>query len=511
MKQFGCFRLDEKNACLWRDAQMLPLTPKPFALLRYLVEHPQQLITHDELLDALWPETFVQPQVLRTYILELRRLLGDDRDEPRYIQTVQRRGYRFLAEVHDAPTSNLPGRGKQVFGREAELATLRHCLECASRGERQIIFLAGDAGIGKTALVEAFCAEARLNESVQIGWGQSVEGFAGKEPFYAIREALGLLASGEQGEMRSALKRFIADATGKQPLLSEFCETIEGLTQKNPVILVLEDLHWADASTLDLISALARRKTKAKFLLLATCSPTGMITAESPRQLKQDLLTRKLATRIDLGPLDKEAAGKCVKRALGSENLPKGLTSFLHQHSEGNPLFLESALEHLQQQKLLSTDCGELRLTVPLAELRLGVPDGIAGMIELQLERLSREERRLLEASAAAGTVFPAWATAAALDISVAEVEEQCEALARGSRLIANAGQDELPGGARSSFYVFCHSFYREALYNGASASLRARCHLRIAERLRELFAGREADVALELAAHYEAAGVPAP
>src|SRR5471032_3131760 len=99
MKQFDCFGLDTANQCLMRGGVPIDLPPKPFAMLRYLVENPGRLITHDELLDALWPETFVQPQVLRTYMLDLRKLLGDDAGHPRFIQTLPKRGYCFVAEV----------------------------------------------------------------------------------------------------------------------------------------------------------------------------------------------------------------------------------------------------------------------------------------------------------------------------------------------------------------------------------------------------------------------------
>lgn len=99
MHSFGAFQLDSANECLWRDGQRLTLTPRPFAVLRYLVENPERLVTHTELLEALWPQTYVQPQVLRTYVLELRKLLGDDPACPRYIETIPKRGYRFLARV----------------------------------------------------------------------------------------------------------------------------------------------------------------------------------------------------------------------------------------------------------------------------------------------------------------------------------------------------------------------------------------------------------------------------
>src|SRR5580692_9529358 len=106
MKYFDSFGLDTANECLWREGARIPLAPKPFAVLRYLVENPNRLVTHDELLDALWPETYVQPQVLRTYVLELRRVLGDDARQPRFIETLPKRGYRFMALVTERAASD---------------------------------------------------------------------------------------------------------------------------------------------------------------------------------------------------------------------------------------------------------------------------------------------------------------------------------------------------------------------------------------------------------------------
>ena len=153
MKRFGCFQLDAANECLWCEEKQVPLAPKPFAVLRYLVENPQRLVTHDELLDALWPETYVQPQVLRTYVLELRKLLGDDPHEPQFIQTVPKRGYRFLSKVTPV-RQELPESSEEalhIVGRDAELEKLTADLEHAAKGNRKLIFLTGDAGCGKSS------------------------------------------------------------------------------------------------------------------------------------------------------------------------------------------------------------------------------------------------------------------------------------------------------------------------------------------------------------------------
>src|ERR1700691_2181493 len=121
MKQFACFQLDTQNECLWQDGARVALTPKPFAVLRYLVENPQRLVTHDELLEKVWPNTYVQPQVLRTYVQELRKLLGDDAENPRFIQTIRNRGYWFTPRVEDGSAceagvsqpSEIVGRGDE--------------------------------------------------------------------------------------------------------------------------------------------------------------------------------------------------------------------------------------------------------------------------------------------------------------------------------------------------------------------------------------------------------------
>src|ERR671923_2889593 len=106
--RFADFHLDPDNACLWRGTQPIALTPKAFDVLHYLVTHPDRLVTKDTLLDAVWPELAVSDTVVRIAIGELRRALGDTAQAPRFIATVHRRGYRFVAPVV-AHTEEEPG------------------------------------------------------------------------------------------------------------------------------------------------------------------------------------------------------------------------------------------------------------------------------------------------------------------------------------------------------------------------------------------------------------------
>ncbi len=529
MKQFGCFQLDTRNECLWQNGAQIGLTPKPFAVLRYLVENPQRLVTHDELLDKLWPETYVQPQVLRTYVLELRKLLGDSAESPRFIRTVPGRGYWFLAQVEDANgyAADTPGpQPGRIVGRQQELGQINGLLRQAKQGDRQVAFITGESGMGKTALIDLFCRQLCNEDQMHIARGQCVEGFAGKEAYYPVIEALGQLCSQNDGRKHvhvmqqkapswyAQLAALHADgsvavamsARGER-MLNEICDAIEVICSETTLVLAFEDLHWADLSTLDLISALARRRQAARLLLLASYRPAEVSGGQHPlKRLKQDLVTHRLCTDVSLRPLARDAVREYLIRELDQETLPTGLPSFVHQHSEGNPLFMIAMLEHLIAQGFIRQQAGIWQLRSALAEIDMGVPTALSEMIEMQIDRLDAADQRLLEAASLIGVIFPAWAAAAALDGDLEDIEDQYERLTRRLHFLHPAGHDELPDGTQSAFYVFAHGLYREVLRARQSPVRRARRHLRVAEKLEKLFAGREQDVSSELAMHFEAA-----
>jgi DNA-binding winged helix-turn-helix (wHTH) protein len=145
--EFAGFRLDTINLCLWRrgkvgEDERTGLTPKAFDVLRYLVEHAGRLVTQDEILGALWPQSYVQPEVLKHHVLEVRKALGDDPRNPRFIETLPRRGYRFISPVTSGPETHRPADAELVHhgrlvGRDGAFADLRDCLGKASRGQRQ--------------------------------------------------------------------------------------------------------------------------------------------------------------------------------------------------------------------------------------------------------------------------------------------------------------------------------------------------------------------------------------
>src|SRR5262245_44264488 len=285
MKEFDAFRLDPVNHRLWRGEERVTLAPKAFDVLRYLVQHADRVVTQQEILEAVWRDTYVNPEVVKKYVLEVRKVLGDRSDRPSFIETFPRRGYQFVAPVSDTgdTSSSVPVRPVTMVGRDRSRALLETALESARRGQRQVVFVTGEPGVGKTTLVDAFQRRAAERASVRISRGECVEGFGGKEAYYPILGALGRLLCDSnhdqlivtlaryaptwlvqfpslvKGDAREALRRETVGTT-RERMVREICEALEAFTIDDPLVLILEDLHWGDVSTLDIISAVARRR-----------------------------------------------------------------------------------------------------------------------------------------------------------------------------------------------------------------------------------------------------------
>lgn len=225
---FPPFHLDSSGQ-LWRGEEERVLRPKTLAVLHYLVQQAGQVVSKDELLSAVWPEVIVSEAVLTVCINELRQALADDSRHPRFIATVHRRGYRFIAPLRSAPpvasaklqgpstlplqVSSLQPQASIVVGREAELEQLQQWWELARSGQRQVVFIAGEPGIGKTTLVDCFLArisQARAHaHEFWIGRGQCVEQYGEGEAYLPVLEALGQLCRGPEGQpVREVLHRY---------------------------------------------------------------------------------------------------------------------------------------------------------------------------------------------------------------------------------------------------------------------------------------------------------------
>ena len=543
MKEFPPFRLDPVNQCLWRrsaagEDERILLTPTEFSVLDHLVERAGQLVTHRELLDAVWPRTAIEPQAVKSKVFHLRRALDDDPKQPRYIETVSRRGYRFVARLADVEVSRaeappgVPAVEPRLVGRRAALAELWQCVQAARDGHLEIVFITGEPGIGKTALVEELGRQvSATHPGMQIAHGQCVEGFGSKEAFYPVLQAIGQLCRGPLGasvvdtlashaptwlvqfpafltrEHRETLKQEILGAT-KERMLREIGEALETIAATTPLLLVLEDLHWADSFTLDLISALARRRLPEKVVVIATYRPTDVARSAQPlHALKRDLVARRLCREIVLEPLAESEIAQYLTLGGPSAEVPEQLASLLHRHTEGNPLFMTTVLDHLIRRGLVERNRDGWRLRRPAEEISLEVPESLRQMIGAQIEHLTEPEQRVLEVASIAGVSFAPALSALSADVDTAAFEECCDALARRGHILRLAETQQLPDGRIIQRYTFAHALYRETLYERQAPARRVMLHRRRAEILEQVFATALDDVTPEIAHHFEKGG----
>lgn len=539
MIEFPPFRLDTANQCLWRrsadgsDLRVL-LPPKAFALLRYLAEHPGRLVTEDELLKAVWPKVYVQPEAIKSQLYEIRKVLGDHPKMPRYIETLPRRGYQFIAAVLEAPSADPLAAARpisrRVVGRERTFSELRDRLRAASGSQRQVVLITGESGIGKTTVVDEFQRQTTCDfPSVRIARGQCIDAFGGTEAYYPILDALDQLCRGSSAAStieilaaqaptwlvqfpalltqrhRELLRQELLGAT-RERMVREICTALETLTADTPLLLVLEDVQWVDHSTVDVISALARRRETAKLILVATSRPIDMLDSDHAfKALRQNLMLRQLCHEIELAPLTEAEVAKYLAADSSQAGPPKGLTELIQRHTEGNPLFMVAALDHLTERGFISRENGSWQLRMPLEEIDLGVPESLRQMIDAQIERLSTEEQRALEAASVEGPVFSVSVSASPLaDKNAEDLEILYETLARRCRMVRSIGIQRVPDGSTVARYEFVHALYREVLYRRQPSLRRSRLHRRIGERLERLYSQQASDVGAELAYHFE-------
>jgi predicted ATPase/DNA-binding winged helix-turn-helix (wHTH) protein len=542
---FDDFSLDLTNECLLKGSQVIKLRPKPFAVLHYLLQRPGQLATKEELIRAAWPETFVGEAVLKVAIRELREVLDDDPKSPRFIQTAHRRGYRFIgrnvrtvvrptktqdiAESHSISTMP-PGRrvplpGK-VVGRERALSRMKSGLENMLGGERQILFVSGEAGIGKTALVDLFARSLAAYPGTRTTRGQCMELYGTSEAYLPVLEAIGRLARDEQqvvDVLRSHAPMWLlqmpslmtaADGetlarvslgANRDRMLREMSEALEVLTADLPLVLILEDLHWSDYLTLDLISYLARQRHPAHLMLVGTYRTADLLASGHPlRAVKQELLAKQQCEELELEYLSQDDVADYLSIRFPRNRFPEGLVRLIHRRTDGNPLFMVNTVDYLVAGEFVAWDGQNWSLIADFENIKVGVPDGIKQMIDKQVNHLDQEERLTLQAASVAGPEFSMLAVVAGLGEDRVAVEARCRELARRHQFIQDRGVQELPNGEAVSRYGFIHGLYQNVLYEGLPPSRRVELHRRIGEEGETVYGERAREIAAELAMHFE-------
>lgn len=531
---FPPFRLDLVNEKLFRGEQLLQIRPRNFAVLRQLVEQAGQVVRKEDLIKSIWGK-YESEGALKQSIFQLREQLEDDAENPRFIETVPR-GYRFIAEVKRWLPRAIP-LPPNFVGRAKELEQLQHWAELAKRGERQMVFVTGEPGIGKTTLLDAIVAQLTVDPTVWIGRGQCIEQYGEGEAYLPILEALGQIgrrAGSEQfsaflgryaptwlaqlptlidEEKQEALQRRVQGAT-RQRMLRELVEAVEIFTSdetnaKPPLLVfVLEDLQWSDYSTLDLLSSLARRREPARLLILGTYRPAeGLAEGHPLRAVTQELRGHGQCQELALGLLNAEAVETYVEKRFPASALPSRFADALYRLTNGNPLFLVTMIDDLVRQSILAEVDGHWVLQNSVDAIAASVPDNIRQLVNRQIDRLAEKEQRILEAASIAGLEFATAAVATAIGSEVEELETSCDALVRRNQFLQSAGRSEWPDGTVSSRYSFRHALYQYLWQERVSPLQQQRFHLRMAEQQEAAYGNRANEIAAELAIHFQQGG----
>jgi DNA-binding winged helix-turn-helix (wHTH) protein/tetratricopeptide (TPR) repeat protein len=523
--RFGPFELDERAAELRRGGERVAVQPKPLALLALLIRERERVVSQDELLEALWPGTAVTSGSLTRAVSGARRAIGDTH-KGTWLRSVPRLGYRFVGDVLElggettqpAP-SKAAARGASdawraaetksatppatprsanvanVFvGREEALEKLHHSWDLARSSPGRIVLVSGAAGVGKTRLAEVFGAQATARGTLVV-FGRSREG-EGVPAFWLWSQVLreldqaGLAEAGGHFEGLLADAGSSADAEDAERRFLFFDAVARALVQASrarPLILVLEDLQWAQSPALRLLEHVAFELGDARLLIVGTIRSERRERGHPVDRCLSILMRHAHCESIELRGLSRAAIRSLLEEVIGRPP-PAELTSELFARTEGVPLFVREAVRLLAER-------GELKRPERIRRQGIALPGHVIDLIRRSLEGLSADCAELVAAGSVLGREFTLGNVA-----SVAGIDRDA-AIDLLEEAVAAGVLEEVPGVAATC--RFSHALFQEAAYSALQAGHRTRLHARAAELFETRHAENPVPVIAELAHHH--------
>lgn len=479
---FGPFQLDTSRSELRCGSESIHLPPKAWQVLCYLADRPGALVGRRELLDAVWGDAAVVPQVLTNTIAQLRRAL-EAAGGVNPIETVPRRGFRLVVERAEqgGPVPGRVGGDNALVGRADELTALAEHWQRALAGERQVAFVAGPAGIGKTSLVETFATEVDAAAAVSVLWAGCIAHHSRTEPYFSLLSAFGDALRSDRAEaLRDALDRYgrlwlaqipgavppeelpalqiaLAAATSGQ-LLREGVEVLEAFAEVQPVLLVLEDLHWGDASTLELLALLASRRNPARILVVVTYRPAEAVAYDTGLASLARRLRPSGLREVPLAAFAEAEVHAYLARRF-DPSAAEALAGVALEQSAGVPLHLRVASDHYESNGWVEQTEAGWRIPDPSRVAVDHLPSDLNELIAAEFEALDDADAALLGAASLYGDSFAPSLLAVVLGSTADQIVDRCEALALRTRLL-EAEPDET--GERK--YRFRHDVHRRVV-----------------------------------------------
>ena len=405
-------------------------------------------------------------------------------------------------------------------GRQREMDTLTSALDDAATGRGQMVMLAGEPGIGKTRLAQELASRAE-SSGARVLWGWCYER-EGAPPYWPwVQPISSYVLDAAPDRLRAELGPGAADVADLIPeireklpdlgpppaldpeqtrfrLFNSISTFLKNLAQSQSLVLVLDDIHWADTPSLLLLEFLARQMVESRILVIGTYRDIEISRQHPLNESLVQLSRSQSFHRLVLGGLEPQDVGPFIQAA-GGENPSSELINAIHTHTEGNPLFLSEVIRLLGDQDALGPSG---RATVHLA---LGLPQGVLEVIGQRLNRLSADCVGVLTAAAVIGRQF-----GFNLLKNLSEEISEFRLLELVDEALDAHILQELP--AQGDQYQFSHALVQQTLLETLSTSRKVRMHARIAEELETLYGEQPGEHAAELAYHFsEASPVTGP
>jgi predicted ATPase len=435
------------------------------------------------------------------------------------------------AELHSSWSAStlIPPVKRHSVGRQKELAELGRAFELAAAGQGLFLCVTGEPGIGKTTLVEEFVSQLAATDSrFTLARGRCSERLAGTEAYLPFLEVLESLLHGEGAEAAARLMQatapnwfaqvasLVADdssepvepkVASQEKLKRELSAFLRELSHLRPLLLFLDDLHWADASTVDLLAYLGGKCAAMRVLFVLTYRPTDLFLGKHAfGPVKLELQSHGVCRELALEFLTRVDLDRYLALEFPGHAFPEEFAALVHSRTEGSPLFMVDLLRYLRDRHLLTQAQGRWKLGQTVPDVRRELPESVRGMIQRKIDQLDEDDRRLLVAASVQGYEFDSAIVARALERDAADVEERLDELDRVHAFVRMIQEQEFPDRTLTLRYRFVHVLYQNALFAALQPTRRATLSAAVAQALLGYYGDKSSDVAAELAFLLEAA-----
>ncbi len=481
----------------------------------------------------------LRPELPREFDLILERALAKDKERRyssaaemaqalRSLRATLTGGWMGSPIVYDKDLVDVAS--VPFVGRDTELSRLEGFLQQAIDGNGRVVFISGEPGIGKTSLSDEFLRRARARfPGLSVSRGRCVEQYGTGEAYLPFLDAIGALLDGSSRERLAAVMRTSAPtwcsqmpvafaSTGamerlqqetigatKERMMREMGDALGIFATTSPVVLLLEDLHWADPSSVDLLRHLSQRIGNQRLLIAGTFRPEDIERSNHPlKSCKAEMQAHRLCEEIALDSLSPGHIQDYLNVTFAPHNFPSEFAAHVHDKTEGHPLFATNLLQYLRERGDIAKVDEHWSLSRPLSEMELELPESVRSMISKKVDSLGEEERRVLQYASVEGQEFLSTVAANLLGIDEVDLEELLARIEKTHRLVVASGEEELPDGSLATRYRFAHALYQNFLYGGLVTKRRVMLHRQVGEQLARYYGRRAPQVATQLALHFE-------